>query len=72
MLVHADDFSAAGKLYDLRKWWDTLIIMGSKLATTQTLFWCKKLGAQIRCSQNRYANLKSALDQPLPIWKKNL
>ena len=35
MLVHVDEFSAAGKLDDLRKWWDTLIIMGPKLVTTQ-------------------------------------
>ena len=30
VLAYVDDFSAAGKLDDLRKWWDTLTIIGSK------------------------------------------
>ena len=30
VLAYADDFSAAGKLDDLRKWWDTLTIIGPK------------------------------------------
>ena len=29
-LADADDFSAAKKLYDLRKWWDTLITICPK------------------------------------------
>ena len=30
LLAYANDFSAAGKLDDLRKWWDTLTITGPK------------------------------------------
>ena len=30
VLAYADDFSAAGKLDDLRKWWNTLTIIGPK------------------------------------------
>ena len=30
MLAYADDFSEAGKLDDIRKWWDTLTIIGPK------------------------------------------
>ena len=30
VLASANDFSAAGKLADLRKWWDTLSIIGPK------------------------------------------
>ena len=30
VLAYADDFSAAGKLEDLRKWWNTLTIIGPK------------------------------------------
>ena len=30
VLAYADDFSAAGKLDNLRKWWDTLTITGPK------------------------------------------
>ena len=32
VLAYADDFSAAGKLDDLRKWWDTLTIIGLKFS----------------------------------------
>ena len=31
VLAYAGDFSAAGKLENLRKWWDTLTIIGAKL-----------------------------------------
>ena len=37
---------------------------GYRAKTRQFTF--LNLGAQIRCSQNRYTDLKSALDQPLP------
>ena len=30
VLAYANDFSTAGKLDDLRKWWDTLTIIGPK------------------------------------------
>ena len=31
VLAYADDFSAAGKFDNLRKWWDTLTIIGLKV-----------------------------------------
>ena len=51
MLVHADDFSAAGKLDDLKKWCDTLTIIGLKLVTTQNQ---KKHGLRLSNEQLRY------------------
>ena len=47
---------------------------------TDDFFYAKKvflflpflnLGTQIRCPQNRYTDLKSALDQPLKVFKNN-
>ena len=35
---------------------------------TRRQFAFLNLGAKIRCSKNRYTDLKSALDQPLPCW----
>ena len=35
VLVYADEFSGAGKLEDLRKWWDTLTIIVSKFGYYQ-------------------------------------
>ena len=45
---------------------DGVQLSQSYRATTGRQFTFLNLGAQIRCSQNRYTDLKSALDQPLP------
>ena len=50
VLAYADDFSAAGKLEDLRKWWDTLTIIGLKfgyyLEPTETWLLVKPYASQ--------------------------